>query len=96
MESSILFASQGASVLLVDINVVAADRVAAIIAQKVPGAKVLTAKADVGREDDVKAAVDKAVDEFGRLDIMASGIQLRGIVALRTAHVVQQRRHHAS
>jgi NAD(P)-dependent dehydrogenase (short-subunit alcohol dehydrogenase family) len=27
-------------------------------------------KADVGKEADVKAAIDKAVSEFGRMDIM--------------------------
>lgn len=27
-------------------------------------------KADVGKEEDIKAAVDKAVQEFGRLDVI--------------------------
>lgn len=27
-------------------------------------------KADVGKEEDIKAAVDLAVNEFGRLDVM--------------------------
>lgn len=70
LESSILFAQEGANVLLVDINVEAAQRTTDIIRQKLPDAKVLAISADVGREADVKAAVDTAIKEFGRLDVM--------------------------
>jgi len=70
LESSILFALEGASVLLVDINLPAAEKAAALVAQKAPGARAIAARADVGNEEDVKAAVQKAVAEFGRLDIM--------------------------
>jgi len=55
---------------LVDINVEAAQRTTEIIRQKLPNAKVLAISADVGREADVKAAVDTAIKEFGRLDVM--------------------------
>ncbi|KAL5488377.1 hypothetical protein ACEPAI_6485 [Sanghuangporus weigelae] len=70
LESAILFALEGANVLLVDINEKAVQEAAAKIAKKTPNVKVLGIKADVGKEEDVKAAVDKAVAEFGRLDIM--------------------------
>jgi len=70
MEASILFAQEGASVLLVDINLDAVERVAALIAQRSPGVKAVPTRADVGREEDIKAAVDRAVREFGRLDVM--------------------------
>jgi NAD(P)-dependent dehydrogenase (short-subunit alcohol dehydrogenase family) len=70
LESSILFAQEGANVLLVDINVEAAQRTTEIIRQKLPDAKVRAISADVGREADVKAAVDTAIKEFGRLDVM--------------------------
>ncbi|KAI0003048.1 hypothetical protein BJV74DRAFT_881993 [Russula compacta] len=70
LESSILFAQEGANVLLVDVNIEAAQRATEIIRQKHPNAKVLAIKADVGQEADVKAAVDTAIKEFGRLDIM--------------------------
>lgn len=70
LESSILFAQEGANVLLVDINFEAVQRAAKIIRQKQPDAKVLAIKVDVGQEADVKGAVDTAVKEFGRLDIM--------------------------
>ncbi|PPQ92360.1 hypothetical protein CVT25_008710 [Psilocybe cyanescens] len=70
LESSILFAQEGANVLLVDINLENAEKGAAIINKRFPNVKALAAKADVGKETDVKAAVEKAVKEFGRLDIM--------------------------
>ena len=70
LESSILFAQEGANVLLVDINLPAADKGAAIIAERYPNVKAIAIKADVGKESDVKSAVEQAVKTFGRLDIM--------------------------
>ncbi|KLO15735.1 short-chain dehydrogenase [Schizopora paradoxa] len=70
LESSILFASEGANVVLVDINLAAAENVVKIIAEKSPNVKAVATKADVGKEDDIKAAVDLAVEKFGRLDVM--------------------------
>jgi len=70
LESSILFASEGANVLLVDINMKAAESAASLIKSRYPNVKALATKADVGKEEDVKSAVDLAVKEFGRLDVM--------------------------
>ena len=73
LESSILFASEGANVLLVDIELAAAKKAAALINERFSDVKALAARADVGNEVDVKNAVDTAVKEFGRLDVMVSG-----------------------
>ena len=70
LESSILFAQEGANVVLVDVNLENARKVATLISQRYPDVKVLATKADVGKEADVRAAIDKAVQEFGRLDVM--------------------------
>jgi len=70
METSLLFASEGANVLLVDINIKAAETVAALIATRYPNVKAIATKTDVGVEKEIKDAVDFAVEEFGRLDIM--------------------------
>ncbi|KAI0047304.1 short-chain dehydrogenase [Auriscalpium vulgare] len=70
LESSILFAQEGSNVLLVDVNLAAAEKTAAIIAQKYPNVKAVAVKADVGKEDEVKSAVDAAVNAFGRLDVI--------------------------
>jgi NAD(P)-dependent dehydrogenase (short-subunit alcohol dehydrogenase family) len=72
LESSLLFAAEGANVLLVDINLEGAEKGAALIKQRYPNVRALAVKADVGKEADVKNAVDTAVKEFGRLDIMVS------------------------
>ncbi|KAI9067663.1 short-chain dehydrogenase [Trametes sanguinea] len=70
LESALLFAQEGANVLLVDINLAAAEKALALIQQRYPNVKAAAIKADVGKEADIKAAVDKAVELFGRLDIM--------------------------
>ncbi|KAF8759710.1 Enoyl-(Acyl carrier protein) reductase [Rhizoctonia solani] len=54
LESSLLFASEGAHVVLADINIDAANKT----------------QVDVSKEADLKALVDKTVEEFGRLDVM--------------------------
>jgi|SRR6266850_1742826 len=76
LESSILFAQEGATVLLIDVNKEAVEKATEIIRQKQPGAKVLAIRADVGQEADVKAAVDTAIKKFGRLDVMVLSIIL--------------------
>jgi NAD(P)-dependent dehydrogenase (short-subunit alcohol dehydrogenase family) len=65
-----LFASEGANVLLVDINLANAEKGAKIISERYPNVKALVTRADVGKEADIRAAVDLAVKEFGRLDVM--------------------------
>ncbi|PPR03851.1 hypothetical protein CVT26_000849 [Gymnopilus dilepis] len=70
LESSILFAQEGANVVLVDINLANAEKGVALISERYPNVKALALKADVGKEADVKKAVETAVAEFGRLDIM--------------------------
>ncbi|KAL4241529.1 NAD(P)-binding domain superfamily protein [Abortiporus biennis] len=70
LESSLLFASEGANVLLIDVNVQAAEKVQKLIAERYPNVKSAAIKADVSKESDIKAAVDKAVELFGRLDVM--------------------------
>ncbi|EGO01632.1 hypothetical protein SERLA73DRAFT_177048 [Serpula lacrymans var. lacrymans S7.3] len=70
LESSLLFAQEGANVLLADINLAAVEKATALVQQRFPNIKALAVKADVGKEADIKAAVDLAVSEFGRLDVM--------------------------
>ncbi|KIY73770.1 NAD(P)-binding protein [Cylindrobasidium torrendii FP15055 ss-10] len=70
LESSILFALEGASVVMTDINAAALEKAEGLVKQKAPNAKVVSLKTDVSKEDEIKAAVDKAVAEWGRLDVM--------------------------
>jgi len=70
LQSSILFASEGANVLLVDINLANVEKGAKFISERYPNVKALAIKVDVAKEAEVRAAVDLAVREFGRLDVM--------------------------
>ncbi|TFK43242.1 hypothetical protein BDQ12DRAFT_731288 [Crucibulum laeve] len=70
LESSILFAQEGANVILADINLEGAQRGAALIAERFPNVKAVASKTDVSKEADIKGVVDLAVKEFGRLDVM--------------------------
>ena len=75
LESSILFASDGATVVLADINLQSAEHTASHISKSYPGAKTLVLKTDVGKEADIKRLVETTVEKFGRLDIMVSNIE---------------------
>ncbi|KAF7973204.1 hypothetical protein HWV62_15791 [Athelia sp. TMB] len=66
-----LITAEGANVVLVDINLAGAEKGAALIKERFPNVKAVAQKADVGKEADIKAAVDTAVKEFGRLDVMS-------------------------
>jgi NAD(P)-dependent dehydrogenase (short-subunit alcohol dehydrogenase family) len=84
-----LFAQEGASVLLADININAAEKGASLITKRFPNIKAIAIKTDVGKEADVKAAVEKAVEEFGRLDVMVSKMValINTFVGLRTTNI---------
>ncbi|TEB35334.1 short-chain dehydrogenase [Coprinellus micaceus] len=70
LESSILFAQEGANVLLVDVNIENAEKAAKLVSERFPNVKAIAWKADVSKENEVEAAVKKAVEEFGRLDVV--------------------------
>jgi 3-hydroxybutyrate dehydrogenase len=71
-----LYASNGASVAIADINQQAADAVAAQI--NAAGGKALGVAMDVTSEDAVNAGTDRVVAAFGALDILVSnaGVQI--------------------
>lgn len=65
---SVLFAREGASVLIFDLNEKAARETESII--KSEGGKCAVFIGDVSKEADVKAGVEEAVKQFGKLDIL--------------------------
>jgi len=62
------FADEGANVVIADINEEGAKQVAQEINKK--GGTALPVKCDVTKTDDVKATVQKCLDQFGRVDIL--------------------------
>lgn len=78
LESALLFASEGANVVLADINLPAAQEGVKLIEKAYSaelGVHAVAVKADVSNEAEVKALVDTAVEKFGRLDVMVSTLR---------------------
>ncbi|KAG6187082.1 hypothetical protein E4U10_005599 [Claviceps purpurea] len=70
LETSILFAKEGANVLMADISEPALDKALAKVKQLVPSAgKIEIKKCDVSKEAEVQALVE-TLDSWGGLDVM--------------------------
>lgn len=69
-EAAILFASEGAKVLVADRDLSAAERVASEINDK--NRVAMAHRVDVTREAEVEAMVVACVNQFGRLDILVN------------------------
>lgn len=65
--TALAFATEGANVVLADIDSAGNDETARLAAQH--GGKVLAVKCDVTSSSDIQAAINQTVQEFGRLDI---------------------------
>lgn len=78
------FAAEGASVVIGDLNLAAAEKVAGEINKA--GQKALPVAADVSQNVQMKALVEKAVEAFGGLDIMVNnaGMPQRNASLLNT------------
>lgn len=78
--TSVLFAREGAKVLLVDAVVERAEETLAMIKEE--GGEASIFQANVTRADDCRRMVEAAVDRYGRLDILDNnvGISRRGTV----------------
>lgn len=61
------FAEEGATVVVADLNTKDADRVAGEI-----GSAAIAVTADVSKRDDINAAVNAAMEQTGRVDIMVN------------------------
>lgn len=66
------FAREGAKVIAVDINASAAAETCEIIMAE--GGTCTTCQTDVTDGDDVKKMADRAIDEFGRIDILFNNV----------------------
>ncbi|HOE28293.1 MAG TPA: SDR family NAD(P)-dependent oxidoreductase, partial [bacterium] len=67
-EASVLFAKEGAKVVVFDLNEAAGAETVSMITAA--GGEAALVVGDVSREADVKRAVDEAVARFGKLDIL--------------------------
>ena len=70
--TAVLFAREGARVVIVDVNPAAAEVTAGLIAAE--GGQCVTVTADVTRDDDCAAVTEAALDTWGRLDVLDHNI----------------------
>ena len=76
--TAIRFAKEGASVVVADLN---ADGGNAMVAQcAATRALACFQRTDVSQEADVKAAIDRAIKEYGRLDVVFNNAGLGGAI----------------
>jgi NAD(P)-dependent dehydrogenase (short-subunit alcohol dehydrogenase family) len=64
--AALAFAREGASVVAVDVSEQGNQETARLVEEV--GGRALAVRCDVSREEDVKAALDKAIEAFGGLD----------------------------
>lgn len=67
-ETSKLFAREGAKIICVDLNIETAKETAEEIAAA--GGNAIALQADVSNEEDVANFIKKAIDEYGKIDIL--------------------------
>ena len=76
--TAIRFAGEGAKIVIADLNKDGGEAAARDCREN--GSDAVFQKADVSGEADVKAAVERAVKEFGRLDVIYNNAGLGGAV----------------
>jgi NAD(P)-dependent dehydrogenase (short-subunit alcohol dehydrogenase family) len=75
---SILLADDGCDVLCVDLNLEWANKTVDMIGSKPGRGRTLPFQADVTSEEACKAAVQFAIEKFGRLDILVNNVGIGG------------------
>jgi NAD(P)-dependent dehydrogenase (short-subunit alcohol dehydrogenase family) len=72
------FLAEGACVVVAEINAVSGEETVALAREAGHGDRVLLVRADVTREADVQAAIERAVSAFGRLDCVFNNAGVAG------------------
>jgi 2-hydroxycyclohexanecarboxyl-CoA dehydrogenase len=80
-----LFRTEGASVMLVDMDAAALERTASAIREQSPGAGVAHLAANVAGADAATQAVAQCIQKFGRLDVLVNNASMRNYSALADA-----------
>ncbi|KAH6622030.1 hypothetical protein C7974DRAFT_435101 [Boeremia exigua] len=75
---SIMLVEEGCNVLCLDMNLDWAQKTAEMSMARSQRAKALAFKSDVTKAADCKAAVEAALKEFGRLDILVNNVGIGG------------------
>ena len=73
-----MFAADGASVLLADVDASSVGAAAAAVSEAVPGARVASVAADVTDPAQTEAMAGAALDAFGRIDVLVNNAGIWG------------------
>lgn len=76
--AALLLAEAGCAVLCADLSGAAAARTAAMVLSDGPGRRAVAVQADVSDEAACKLLVERAVKEFGRLDVLVNNVGIGG------------------
>jgi NAD(P)-dependent dehydrogenase (short-subunit alcohol dehydrogenase family) len=76
---ALVCAREGAKLVLSDLNVITGEETAALVRKQ--GAEAIFVVADVGKSEDSKMLVDKAIGQFGRLDLACNNAGIGGVSA---------------
>lgn len=71
---TLTLAREGAHVLIADLDVPQAERVVAEAEALRTGGRTLAVETDVTKSTSIEAAVERAVSEFGRIDVLVSNV----------------------
>ncbi|KAJ6051438.1 hypothetical protein N7499_010802 [Penicillium canescens] len=75
---SILLADDGCDVICIDLNLEWANKTVEMINSKPGRGRALAFRADVTSEENCQAAVQAAIEQFGRLDILINNVGIGG------------------
>ncbi|KAH4015970.1 hypothetical protein HBI09_204250 [Parastagonospora nodorum] len=75
---SIMLADEGCNILCLDMNLEWAQKTVAISSSKPGRGRAIAFKADVTKATDCEAAVQLALNEFGRLDVLINNVGIGG------------------
>lgn len=81
----LLFCTEGAAVILVDVDAEALERTKARICDQVPGAKVTTVTANVS--SDAQKVIESCLGSDGKLDILVNNAAMRNYASVANATV---------
>ena len=82
-----LFCAEGAAVLIVDASADGASRTLSGIRSRRPEARIASFVADVADAGQATAAAERAIAEFGRIDVLVNNAAMRNYSALANASV---------
>jgi len=80
-----LICAEGGNAMLIDANAESLANTTKAIVDQMPGARVATFVADVAQASEAMRAVERALEEFGQIDVLVNNASMRNYSALTEA-----------